>query len=125
MTAAAAESPGIRRGNPARRFVVFIAILAFAFQSYITQTHIHELQGFRGGATATHSSAPSKTPLRDSQTDCPFCQAVIHAGFFVASAAPTLRLPVALVETVALVSTAPETTDPVAHDWQSRAPPRL
>jgi hypothetical protein len=125
MTAAAAESPGIRRANPARRFVVFVAILAFAFQSYITQTHIHELQGFSGGVSTTHSPAPSKTPFHDSQTDCPFCQAVIHAGFFVASAAPALRLPVALVETVALVLIAPAASVAVAHDWQSRAPPRF
>jgi hypothetical protein len=127
MTAAAAESLEIRRLSPARRFVVFIAVLAFALQSYITQTHIHdEQQSFAGIVKITTSQSPAhgKTPL-DKPADCAFCQAVIHAGAFVASATPLLLLPFVWVETVALVFTARAACDAAAHDWQSRAPPRL
>ena len=127
MTAAAAQTLGIRRASPARRFVVFIAALAFALQSYITQTHIHDASQGLGGAVkiaATQSPAQGKAPLHDGRTDCPFCQAVIHAGAFVAAATPLLYLPFTLVETVALIFTARATSDAAAHDWQSRAPPR-
>jgi hypothetical protein len=128
MTAAAAESFETRRISPARRFVVFVAVLAFALQSYITQTHIHDASQGLGGIVkiaTPQSPAQGKTPLHDGQSDCPFCQAVIHAGAFVASATPLLLLPSTLVETIALVFTARATSNAAAHDWQSRAPPRL
>lgn len=128
MTAAVAESPGTRRLSPARRFVVYIALFAFALQSYITQTHIHDgSQGFGGIAkiAATQPPAHGKAPFHDSKTDCPLCQAVIHAGIFVAPATPLLHLPFTLVETVAPVFTLAVASNATAHDWQSRAPPRL
>jgi hypothetical protein len=126
MTAAAAESLGIRRVSLARRMVVFLAVLALALQSYITQTHIHDA-GFGGAGkiTTTQSSIPGKTPVHDSQADCPFCQAMIHAGVFAAPAAPLLNLPITLVQTVALVLAPRAVSSAVTHDWQSRAPPRL
>ncbi len=126
MTSATAQSLGIRRVSLARRIVVFIAVFALAFQSYITQTHIHDA-GFGGKAqtSTTQSTAPSKTPLHDSQADCPFCQAMIHAGVFAAPATPLLHLPFTLVQTVALTFAPRGASSAAAHDWQSRAPPRL
>jgi hypothetical protein len=105
-----------------------VAILAFALQSYMTQTHIHDASQGIGGIVkivATQPLGQGKAPLHDGQTDCPFCQAVIHAGVFVASATPLLLLPFAWAETVALVFAPRAAFDAAAHDWQSRAPPRL
>jgi hypothetical protein len=128
MAAAAAESLEIRRLSPARRFVMFVAVLAFALQSFITQTHIHgDAQGLGGIvkiATAP-SAAQGNAPLHHGTADCPFCQAVIHAGVFVASATPLLHLPFVWVKTVALFFTARADSGATAHHWQSRAPPRL
>lgn len=125
MTAAAAESLGIRRVGLARRIVVFVAVFAFALQSYIAQVHIHGASQGTGQLAAAQSHEPGKTPVHDGQTDCPFCQAIIHAGVFVAPAAPLLNLPFALIETVVPVVVPRAASNTVAHDWQSRAPPRF
>jgi hypothetical protein len=127
MTAAAVKSGNIRHSGSARRIVVFIAMLAFALQSFVTQTHIHgEPRGISGvfKIAAHQSPAQSKAPFDNSRADCPFCQAIIHAGAFVTPAAPLLYLPFVWIGTVALVFTAPAAFDADAHDWKSRAPPR-
>jgi hypothetical protein len=124
MTAAAADYAGLQRSSLARRMLVFVAILTFALQSYVAQTHIHDA-AFGGAAKITHTQSPVKAPAHDSQSDCPFCQAVLHAGAFIASATPSLFLPFVWVRTVALVLTARAASHTAAHDWQSRAPPRL
>jgi hypothetical protein len=111
----------------ARRFVVFAALLAFALQSYIAQTHIHDAWQAAGGVArlATPGSAqPGKSPLDHSRTDCPFCQAVTHLGAALASPAPLLTLPFAWIETTAIVLTARADSVSAAHHWKSRAPPR-
>ena len=105
-----------------------IFVLAFALQSYITQTHIHDGTFGFGGTfkiEASQSPAHGKKPLDPSSADCPLCQAIVHVGLFVNSAPPLLHLPFMWVQTVALAFTAPSALDAVAHDWRSRAPPRL
>ncbi len=111
----------MRRSGLARRFVVFVAVFAFALQSFIAQTHIHA-EALAG--TAKVAATSGQAPIDHSQADCPFCQAVTHVGSVVASAAPLLRLPFSWVETAALVLTAVAMSGSTAHDWQSRAPPR-
>jgi hypothetical protein len=116
----------MRRSGPARRFVVFIATFAFALQSFIAQTHIHSESLTLGGViTIATTSASGKAPADHSQADCPFCQAVVHVGSVVASSPPLLRLPFSWVETAALIFSVVATSGSAAHDWQSRAPPRL
>lgn len=127
MTAAAVGYSGIRRLGSASRFVVFVVVLAFGLQSYITQTHIHAWSEGFGGIVenaATQSLAQHKAPLDNSPVDCPFCQAVALAGVFVASATPLLHLPFVWVKADVLVFTARAVSVAIAHDWQSRAPPR-
>jgi len=112
----------MRRLGPARRFVVFVAALAFALQSYIAQTHIHD--GVPGFAPRL-ATGQGKLPADRGQADCPLCQAVIHVGVFVAPASLVLILPFAWVKTDLLVFTARAASAAAAHDWRSRAPPRL
>jgi hypothetical protein len=103
---------------------VFIAVFAFALQSFIAQTHIHAESLNLGGIVKVATTDPSgKAPVDHSQADCPFCQAVMHVGSIVASVPPLLRLPYSWVETAALAFTAVATSGSAAHDWQSRAPP--
>ncbi|MGD0142326.1 MAG: hypothetical protein ABSC92_04145, partial [Rhizomicrobium sp.] len=104
----------------------FVAVLAFALQSYIAQTHIHAESQALGGMVKIATTSPSgKAPVDHSQADCPFCQAVVHVGAIVVSAPPLLRSPFSWVETAALAFTAATFSIEAAHDWQSRAPPRL
>jgi hypothetical protein len=125
MTTAAVRTSGIRRLSAARRIVVFIAALAFALQSYIAQTHFHGLPESMGGGVSIAVPHAPATPLDHRTADCPFCQAVIHAGVFITPTTLLLHLPFAWTKTAALVFTGPAASDATAHDWHSRAPPRL
>jgi hypothetical protein len=128
VAAAAVRHLGIRRLSLARRLVVLVAAFSLALQCYIAQTHIHSLsRGFDGAVkTATEQPpAPAKTPIDHSPMECPLCQAVMHAGAVVVSATPILNLPLMWVETVRLTFAARSSSDVTAHEWQSRAPPRL
>ena len=112
----------------ARRLVVLVVAFTLALQCYIAQTHIHSLpQGLAGTIkTATEQSpAPAKPPVDHSPMECPLCQAVMHAGAVVVSATPILNLSLAWVRTVRLTFAVRPSSDVTAHEWQSRAPPRL
>lgn len=128
VTGSEAKSPNVWRLSLARRFVVFIAAFGFVLQSYIAQTHFHGV--FQGrdasaGIALSHAPSPDKSPFNHGSTDCPLCQAVIHAGAFVAPVAPVLLLPFTWINAAAIVFAASATSATSAHDWQSRAPPRF
>jgi hypothetical protein len=124
MTLAAA---GTKNGGRAfaSRLVLFIALLTFALQSYIAQTHIHG-QGLGGLVQITSAQSPDqgKAPLDNRSTDCPFCQAVNLAGVFLDPAALVVLLPLSWVDSVSHIILARAVFGDTAHDWQSRAPPR-
>ena len=127
MTAAAAGYSKNGRASLASRFVVFLVVLVFAFQSYVAQTHIHgQAQSLYGVAkiAAAPSPMPGKLPLDNSPTDCPFCQAVNLAGAFITPAALLFQLPQMWVASVTHIVIARDASGAVAHDWKSRAPPR-
>jgi hypothetical protein len=122
-----AELSGMRPSGVARRFVMFVAVLAFALQSYIAQTHIHDAWQAAGGIVrlaVPQSAQPGGAPLDHGRADCPFCQAVTHLGAALASPALPLILPFAWIETTAIVFTARSDSLSAAHHWKSRAPPR-
>jgi hypothetical protein len=125
MTAAAARYGENGRTNSASRFVVFVTALAFALQSFIAQTHIHGAPQDIGGlikSASTQAPAQDKSPLDHSRSDCPFCQAIAHAGAYLVPAASILVLsawtrcetPFVAARAIAVAA---------AHNWQSRAPP--
>src|ERR1700744_637602 len=97
-----------------RRVVVALALLTFALQSYITQTHIHfaseQAFGLSGddftpvAKIAPGKTAPSKkTPPNADPANCPLCQAAAHSGQFVTPSAIGFALP---GETIAIVPVA-------------------
>jgi Protein of unknown function (DUF2946) len=110
------------------RTITWLVLLAFALQSFITQTHIHGTFSSAGDAqiVKTLASVPShgsKAPA-ENNADCPFCQAITHAGAFFTPSTPTLILPVIWAEMVAppVIDSAIDSFS--SHPWQSRAPPR-
>jgi hypothetical protein len=125
-----------RQNGGWRRVVLALALLAFALQSYVTQTHIHfaseQAFGLSGDNFApaakivADKTAPSKkTPSNDDPANCPLCQAAAHSGQFITSSAIGFALPseaIAIVPLAVVVLTASET---VSHGWQGRAPPRI
>jgi hypothetical protein len=119
-----AKSLQINRLGGARSFVVFLAAIGLLLQSYVTQTHIHFGPPDTGAVSQTVSDAgtPAKGPL-DKAAGCPLCQAIVHAGAFVAPSAPVVTLSFSWVRTARLAFAALPTLGDIAHDWRSRAPP--
>ncbi|HEX4104724.1 MAG TPA: hypothetical protein VHX92_00690 [Rhizomicrobium sp.] len=102
------------------RLVACLILVAFTLQSYITQTHIHNVAP---AATAKITPLHGNAPVDDNPVDCPFCQAVAHDGPFFAPAVPLLILSIEFVELAAPALRFHRSWDAPAHIWQSRAPP--
>jgi hypothetical protein len=102
-----------------------IAVIGLLLQSYVTQTHIH-FGAQEAGAfshTSSHAPAPVQGPL-DKAAGCPFCQAIVHAGVFVAASAPPVFPSFLWIGTALLVFARPPASSDTSHGWRSRAPPR-
>jgi hypothetical protein len=128
MAFAAAGNRKVGRMGFASRCIVFLAIFAFALQTYMVQTHIHpDGQGTAALArtAAAAGSAHHKAPLDNSPLTCPFCQSFTLAGAVLLPVMLLLHLPLVWVESVPLAFTARAFGALPAHDWQTRAPPRV
>lgn len=118
----------VETGRIWRLGVTLFALLAFALQSYTTQTHIHKptLPGFAGIAAALDLGIPvkdSKAPAKQDQQNCPLCQSVAHAGAFISPSAAAVLAPTLSVQIIAAVLSVVVRFDTFSHDWQSRGPP--
>jgi len=131
--AAHARTPASNAGGW-RTLVTVLALIAFAFQSYVTQTHIHlspavAKAAITGDAHAkilpvAHRSAPAKEPANDEPMKCPLCQAVGYAGHFVTpAAAAAMLLPTAAVSVLPLLLATVSPNETPSHIWQGRGPP--
>lgn len=108
-----------------RRVVVLLALLTFALQSYVTQTHIHfELSSANGIAAAAPLAPPGKHPFQETPANCPICQEIAMAGHYVTPGAAVLTLPSQSVSIVPLKIVVRFVVEAVSHDWHGRAPPK-
>lgn len=129
-----------RRVNPAPGFarwtITLLVFLAFAFQSYVTQTHIHfpgeravnifapvEKSGALAKLKLPSKHNPDKYPPGDDPANCPICQEVMHSGAFVMPDFVAMVLPSQPVSIVPLVIALPAIIETSSHAWQGRAPP--
>ena len=104
------------------RLIACLILITFTLQSYITQTHIHNVTPPAVAKILTHSHG--KAPLDDGPMDCPFCQAVAHNGPFFLPTLLVLGLSIEFVELAAPAFRFHRSSEGLAHIWQSRAPPR-
>ena len=118
----------------ARWAITLFVFFAFAFQSYVTQTHIHfpheaavnifaDADKSPALAKAPAKQNPDKYPPADDPANCPICQEVMHSGGFVMPNFVALLLPSEPVSIVPIVIALPAFIEAVTHGWQSRAPP--
>lgn len=123
------------RGTFQHRFILLATLVAFLFQSYVVQTHIHFAASDNGGtivADGTNlksSTGPavagqhnSKPPI-DDPAHCPICQEFLHAGQYLTPAPVLALLITAVVVPVTILRAVPVTANPVSHGWRGRAPP--
>jgi hypothetical protein len=105
------------------RAIAWILLLAFTLQSFITQTHVHGAFG-NAAPAATGTNAPAHKNAPAEKAECPFCQAIVHAGAFYAPSAQTLVSPVSWAKMAALFFVVESFVSVSSHPWQSRAPPQ-
>lgn len=109
-----------------------LALVFFAFQSYVTQTHIHLLwQGapdafVQAIAAAPHlqKQTPDKLPPGNNPATCPICQDMLLAGHFTSPAGIALFLPARIAVAPAILLASPSFVGATSHSWYGRAPPQ-
>jgi hypothetical protein len=117
-----------------------LMLVAFALQSYVTQTHIHFAgHVVTGGFTFPDDNAKvgkalsppqdqsdhDKYPPSDDPANCPICQEILYAGHYVAPAALPVLPPSLAVSTIAIVTAVIPRILAPSHNWQGRGPPRI
>lgn len=105
------------------RFIAaLIALFAFTLQTYVVQTHIHvpgvEISGLG------HANHPSPLDNKNSQDDCPICQAFATTGAFVTPALIILALALSFIDASPVVALRTTMGPLLARNWRSRAPPQ-
>ena len=119
------EAKYARVRAPGFRAIAWVLLLAFTLQSFITQTHIHGAYGGGTSAAAVTNTSNHKTvPADNGKAECPFCQAIVHAGTFSAPAAQTIGLSLSWAETAPSFLVVEAFVSVTSHLWRSRAPPR-
>lgn len=108
-----------RRGG--WRLMAVLLMVAFSFQSYVAQTHIHQSASTAAAATVQHRGHNS--PAENSPFDCPICQAVSHVGSFFVPDVVMPFLAAQFVETANPQFYRADRGTAVHRNWQSRAPP--
>ena len=120
-------------GSPAawgRNLIALFLLIAFSFQSYVAQTHIHgavsidrQAAGYLASSIVEARHDPG-LPSDGDEANCLLCQAVAHAHAFSTPVLSALVLPVQpVLVLVASFSSQIAIVRFIGHGWQQRAPP--
>jgi hypothetical protein len=114
----------ITRKPVASRLVTLFALLVFALQGYLVQTHIHRLP--LTAQRTVHLTAPASPGPVDpyDPASCPLCQEILQAGAFVTPVIASMPLQLDWIVFVAATILPDPVTVQRSLNWQSRAPPR-
>ena len=108
-----------------RLWLTGLMLLAFLFQGYVSQTHIHPLQGIPGLTKLTDMAA-QKAPggKTNAADDCALCQ-LAQDGQTIVPDVPLLLLSVLAAYAALHLTYYLPMSRAVSHDWRGRAPPRV
>ena len=115
-----------RTSQPPRLAIVLFMLLAFFFQSYATQTHIHfEPDGITLAKVNIVSHPARKgAPSEDNPDNCPLCQ-LLYGGQYIAPTQLIFFLPMVAVSVIeAACRRSCHAHDAASHNWLGRAPPQ-
>ena len=121
MVGAVAIAAAKKRGVSGWRLIAALVLLAFTVQSYVAQTHFHDAS--LAGTAIAKNLGQKKLPVDDNPLNCPFCQAVAHAGTIFLPGTPLLFLPAQWIEMAAAHFILRGNEAAPTHNWQSRGPP--
>ena len=103
--------------------ISLVVMLAFGVQSFLVQTHLHNLpQTLAVAADIAASTPSSKAPLDADK--CLLCQEYVHSGAYVTPVAAAVLPPSAAVSLLPLQLALVFADRPASHSWMGRAPPR-
>jgi hypothetical protein len=121
------QATAIRHPFAPARLVALAALLAFFFQSFAVQTHVHHPAGLAVAGVSHVTNAAPAGPLKsgdpDDPANCRLCQELAHAGTYLTPAPAPLPI---LISAVSVVTAALPQAVRLAlpgFAWQSRAPP--
>jgi len=106
--------------------VLLAALLAFTWQSFVTQTHVHPAphHALTAPGKAEHAVyAGTGEPSPDQPANCPICQEIAHAGLYLLPVPVALDMPAPATAWVAVGPALAPQARPSSHAWRSRAPP--
>jgi hypothetical protein len=114
-----------------RKLVLALTLVAFAAQSFVTQTHIHLPHAFEMPSAGTLAdkpaalsvSAPRSNSAGDDALTCPFCQEIVTAGQYLSPSAAGAVPPMLAIAIVPIAAYARAERTISSHAWQGRAPP--
>jgi len=109
-----------------RRFLLAFLVVAFCFQGFVAQSHIHSWRfGPRIAAAGSDILHHSDAVFDQDSTGCLLCAAVAQAGAFSTPIPAGFALPVLLpLGPVGILSAQIAMPSFVGHGWRQRAPPR-
>ena len=111
---------------PVRRLAMLVLLLAFAFQAYAVQTHLHGKPFSAAPVQLLKAHAPAK-PLPADPLDpatCKLCQELVHAGAVITPGGPAFVLLLDWATVAVPPALLPAATTAARTGWQSRAPPK-
>jgi hypothetical protein len=110
-----------RKGSPLLRLFVLVA---FFLQSFLVQTHVHNLMlpASSVAGTAVSAAHDGKAPLDADR--CLLCQEYTHSGAYVTPAVAAALPPMLAIGVVVLKAAPALASKPISHNWMGRAPPR-
>lgn len=106
--------------------VLFAALLAFCWQSFVVQTHVHFEPnagvGAASGQTSSMNSDPFKGPT-NTPTSCPICQEIAHDGVYLLPTPVEFDAPEPAPFWQPVATSLVRLVTKASHAWRSRAPP--
>lgn len=127
-----------KTGKPAFGRLLLVGALTaiFALQSYLVDTHIHDLDGDEDGIVQILSppttgiskaapTAPSKNiPADGTQDKCPLCQ-LLYGGQYLTPKLVSLLIFTTVIAAVRIETEVRPSFNAASHSWRGRAPPKI
>ena len=109
--------------SASRRLVMLFALLAFALQANLVQTHMHGQPGDL--RQKSHVSAPVQPAPFDplAPANCALCQEILHAGTAITPDSSELALLLNGIVMAPAIALLPAEALAPTTGWHSRAPP--
>jgi len=108
--------------------VLFAALLAFSWQSFVVQTHIHFEPYPASGVAIGHSAVADPGPARgpaDTPANCPICHEIAHGGVYLLPTLAAFEAPAPAPVWQPVTTQLAHLASKRSHAWRSRAPPAL